>query len=68
MKTNPSETRIKPTLGELMATVGGFAFEYSADTKEAYDLGRVVLLQLLKEASLEIETFDQPCSGTRLPH
>ena len=30
-----------------MATVSEFAFEYSADTREAYDLARLILVELL---------------------
>lgn len=51
MRTNRSDNRINTTLGELIATVSEFAFEYSADTREAYDLARLVLVELLKGAS-----------------
>jgi hypothetical protein len=59
VKTN----RINTTLGELIATVSEFAFEYSADTREAYDLARLVLVELLKglppEAKSSTGTFPE---------
>lgn len=51
MRTNRSDNRINTTLGELVATVSEFAFEYSADTREAHDLTRLALVELLKGAS-----------------
>ena len=51
MRTNRSDNRINTTLGELIATVSEFAFEYSADTREAHELARLVLVELLKGAS-----------------
>ena len=61
MKTNRSNNnnRINTTLGDLIATVSEFAFEYSADPREAYDLARVVLVELLKGASSESEIIDR---------
>jgi hypothetical protein len=59
MNTNNSNRRIDTTLGELVATVSEFAFEYSSDTKEAYDLARVVLVELLKEASFGSRIIDR---------
>ena len=71
MKTNRSGNRINTTLGELIATVSEFAFEYSADTadtREAYDLARLVLVELLKGASRGSEIIDRPLPGTMLLH
>ena len=68
MKTNRSDNRINTTLGELIATVSEFAFEYSADEKEAYDLARLVLLDLLKGASPGSEIIDRHFPGTMLLH
>jgi hypothetical protein len=45
VKTNRSDNRINTTLGELIATVSEFAFEYSADTREAYELARLALVE-----------------------
>ena len=51
MKVNRNDRRIHTTLGELIATISDVAFEYSDDTKEAYHLSRLVLVQILKRAS-----------------
>ena len=51
MKLNRNDHRIDTTLGELIATISDVAFEYSDDTKEAYHLSRLVLVQILKRAS-----------------
>jgi hypothetical protein len=68
VETNRSDNRINTTLGELIATVSEFAFEYSADTREAYDLARLVLIELLKKASPEREIIDRHFPGTMLQH
>lgn len=69
MKTNRSDNRIDTTpLGELMATVSEFAFEYSADTRDAYDLARLILVELLNGASLERGITDRHFRGTVLLH
>jgi len=52
--------RIDATLGELMATISDVAFENSDDTREAYDLARLVLVEILKDTSLRSEIVDQP--------
>ena len=68
MKTNRSDNRINTTLGELIATVSELAFEYSADTREAYDLARLVLVELLKRVSPGSEIIDRHFPGTMLLH
>ncbi|MGE5820936.1 MAG: hypothetical protein ACM37Z_23140 [Deltaproteobacteria bacterium] len=68
MKTNRSDNRINTTLGELIATVSEVAFEYSADEKDAYHLARLVLVELLKEASPGSEIIDRHFSATMLLH
>jgi hypothetical protein len=68
VKTNRSDNRINTTLGELIATVSEFAFEYSADEKETYDLARLVLLDLLKGASRGSDIIDRHFLGTMLLH
>jgi hypothetical protein len=50
MKVNRNGQRIHTTLGDLIATISDVAFEYSDDTKEAYHLSRLVLVQILKRA------------------
>jgi hypothetical protein len=49
-------------LPELVATISEFAFEYSMDTREAYDLARAILVELLQEAShgSQISDRDEP--------
>jgi hypothetical protein len=46
-------------LPELVATISEFAFEYSTDTREAYDLARAILIELLQEASRGSQIIDQ---------
>ena len=65
VKTNRSDNRINLTLGALIATVSGFALEYAADTREADDLARLVLIELLQGLPLEAKsstgTFPELC-------
>ena len=68
MKANRSDNRIDTTLGELIAAVSECAFEYSTDTREAYDLARLVLVELLKSASPKSELIDWNITGTTLVH
>jgi len=68
VRTNRSDNRINTTLGELIATVSELAFEYSADTREAYDLTRRVLAELLKRASPGSENRDGNFPGNMLLH
>jgi hypothetical protein len=59
MKVNRNGHRIATTLGELIAMISDVAFEYSDDTKEAYHLSRLVLVEILKGASLRGEIVDR---------
>lgn len=68
MKTSRSDNRINTTLGELIATVSEFAFEYSADEKDAYDLARLVLVEMLKGASRGSEIIDRHFPKNMLLH
>lgn len=68
MKTNRSDNRINTTLEELIATVSELAFEYSADTRKAYDLARLVLVELLKKVSFGSESIGRYVPGTPLLH
>jgi hypothetical protein len=68
VETNRSDNRINTTLGELIATVSELAFEYSADTREAYDLSRLVLVELLKKVSFGSESIGRYVPGTPLLH
>jgi len=66
--TNRNDNRINATLGELIASVSEFAFEYSVDTREAYDLARLVLVELLKGASPGSEIINRHFPDTMLLH
>jgi len=66
VKTNRGDNRIDTTLGELIAAVSECAFEYSADTREAYDLARLVLVELLKGASPKSEIIERNFRRTLL--
>jgi hypothetical protein len=68
MKVNRNDHRIDTTLGELIATISDVAFEYSDDTKEAYHVARLVLVEILKAASLRGEMFDQHFSTRKYLH
>ena len=68
MKVNRNDHKIDSTLGEVMATISDVAFEYSDDTQEAYDLARLVLVEILKGASLSGEIGDQHFSTSKLVH
>ena len=67
MKGNRNDHRIDTTLGELIATISNVAFEYSDDTKEAYDLTRLVLVEILG-ASLRGEIVDRRFSTSKYLH
>ena len=62
MKINHNGNRIDTTVGDLIAAISDVAFEYSADTKEAYHLARLVLVEILKNASLRGEISNRSFS------
>lgn len=59
MKVNHNGNRIDTTLGVLIATVSDLAFEYSADANKAYNVAHLVLVEILKGASLGREIVDR---------
>jgi hypothetical protein len=65
MKLSQTGNRIDTTLGELIATISDVAFENSHDAKEAYELARVVLVKILKGASLRGEIVDRHFSTSK---
>ncbi len=65
MKGNRNDHRIDTTLGELIATISDVAFEYSDDRKEAYDLTCLVLVEILKTASLRSEIINRHFSTSQ---
>lgn len=68
MKVNGNDHRIDTTLGYLIATISDVAFEYFPDTKEAYNLAHLVLVEILKGASLRSEIVDRRLSGIKYLH
>ena len=50
-----SAKRIDTTLGELIAAASEVAFEYSNNDKDAYQLARLALIEMLKKASHPID-------------
>ena len=60
MKTNHNGNRIDTRLGNIIAAISDVAFEYSADTKDADHLARLILAEMLKNASLRDEIIKRP--------
>ena len=60
MKTNHNGNRIDTRLGDIIAAISDVAFEYSADTKDADHLARLVLAEILKNVSLRDEIIKRP--------
>jgi hypothetical protein len=65
MKSSHNGNRIDTTLGELIATISDVAFENADDAKEAYELARLVLVKILKGASLRGEIIDRHFSTSK---
>ena len=68
MKINHNGNRFDTTLGDLIATISDVAFEYSANTNEAYHLAHLVLVEILKGASLRSEIVDRRLSRIKYLH
>ena len=68
MKTTRNDRRIDTTLGDLIATISDVAFEYSDNKKEAYHLARLVLVEILKDASRGSAIFDRHCPTSKYLH
>jgi hypothetical protein len=68
MKVNRNDRTTDTTLRDLVATMSDVAFEYAADTEEAYEIACLVLLRILKDASLKRQIDDQPVPATKYPH
>jgi hypothetical protein len=64
MELSHNGNRIDTTLGELIAAISDVAFEYAADTKEAYQLAHLVLVEILKGVSLRPAIVDWRFSRT----
>ena len=68
MKSSHNENRTDTTLGELIATISDVAFEYAADTEEAYEIAHLVLVRILKNASPKREIVDRRLAATKYSH
>jgi hypothetical protein len=49
-RARQNDRRIHTTLGELIAAISEVALEYGANTEEAYEIVRLVLAKILKNA------------------
>jgi hypothetical protein len=58
--------QVETTLGELIAAAGEVAFEYSNNDKDAYDLARLALIELIRKTSHPIE-FDKDFESLSSP-
>lgn len=56
MENHPK--RLDTTLGELIAAASEVAFEYSDNDRDAYQLARAALIEILKKASHPIDFND----------
>jgi hypothetical protein len=68
MRVNRNDRRIDTTLGDLIATISDVAFEHSHDAKEAYELTRLVLLEILKTASFGRVIADPLFTANKFVH
>jgi len=68
VKTGRCDNRIETTLGDLIAAVSECSFEYTDDTKEAYNLVHQVLVELLKKANFGSTSPERYVPGTLLQH
>jgi len=60
MKVIPNANRIDTTLGDLIAAISDVAIECCDDYNEAYELTRLVLVKILKDASPRGDIVDPP--------
>jgi hypothetical protein len=55
-------------LKELLATASALAFEYSRDTKDAYNLTRQAFIEIVREAFPGSKSVDRHFPGTKYLH
>jgi hypothetical protein len=48
VRARENQRTIHTTLGELVAAISDVAFEYAPDPKEAYEIARLVLRNIMK--------------------
>ena len=68
MKVDLSDPGVDPTLKDLMAKVSDVAFEHAAEPEEAYEIARLVLLRILKDASLKRKWLTGQFSAAKCSH
>lgn len=68
MKVNRNDHKTDTTLGDLIVTIGDVAFESSDDTKDAYNLAHLVLVEILQGATLRSEIVDRHFSWIKYLH
>ncbi|HWO43673.1 MAG TPA: hypothetical protein VNO43_17935 [Candidatus Eisenbacteria bacterium] len=62
MEKRPTKL-IETTLGELIAAASEVAFEYSDSDKEAYQMARLALIEILRKARLASEEWEPETPG-----
>lgn len=68
MKINRNDKRTDTTLRELLATASELAFEYSGDTKDAYNLTRRAFVEILRHAFHKRHSIDRHFPKTKYLH
>ena len=68
MKINRKDNRIDITLRELIPTANELAFEYSGDTKDAYNLIRQAFVEILRDASPRCKSIERHFPRTKYLH
>ena len=51
----PNNHRIDTTLGDLIAAASEVAFEYSDNDKDAYNLARFALMEMIKKTAQPVD-------------
>ncbi len=67
----PNSRRIDTTLEDLIAAAGEVAFEYSDNDRDAYNLARLALMEMIKKTVQPIdltEELDTLPASSRLIH
>jgi len=62
---------LETTLGDLIAAASEVAFEYSNNDREAYELARLALIEILKKTSYPIDLdheFKSPGDPSAIVH
>ena len=68
MKVDCRDSGVDTTLKDLVATISDVAFEHAAEPEEAYEIARLVLLRILKDASLKRKWLTGQFSTAKCPH